>query len=388
MKKLVSVCLLVAMLMVSVGLPVLANESVAITPEKALNCYTETLRAAKAPNGFTNYKGHFYIDFDNNLIPELVMVYADASNWDYCAVFYYCNLSFDFTNGLDHSTPIYRAAGIYECPETGYGTDILATSIGGSGGTDAGIYRLEDGQYGIGIESFGGAGSEKKLYCYGGPEFFDSYYGAGEEIWNLRQQVPGEFEFYTVPNPKNPFNDVSKDDYFYDAVVWANENGITSGTSVRTFSPEATCTRGQVVTFLYRLSGRPSVKGSNPFTDVDDSDYYYDAVIWAVRNGITSGTSGTTFSPEATCTSAQVITFLHRAKGKPVPATVNGRYEGAYYQNAAIWAEENRLFEGLSTAFSPDREATRAEIVTYMYRDSFIEVENGYVTELVISYRP
>ena len=110
-----------------------------------------------------------------------------------------------------------------------------------------------------------------------------------------------------------PFTDVAKGSYYYDAVSWAVENGITKGTSDTTFSPDATCTRGQIVTFLWRAQQSPAAGSTNPFADVAADAYYADAVLWAVREDITNGTSSTTFSPDATCTRAQIVTFLWRA---------------------------------------------------------------------------
>lgn len=134
-----------------------------------------------------------------------------------------------------------------------------------------------------------------------------------------------------------PFTDVSFRNYYYNAVKWAVDKGITSGTSRYTFSPDVACTRAQVVTFLWRAAGSPApMLNKNPFTDVHTSDYYYDAVLWAVQNGITTGTSATTFSPDATVTRAQVVTFLWRANGQP--AAGNSGFvdvsSNAYYAKA------------------------------------------------------
>ena len=112
-----------------------------------------------------------------------------------------------------------------------------------------------------------------------------------------------------------PFKDVARGSYYYDAVLWAVENGITKGTSATTFSPDATCTRGQIVTFLWRSQKSPAAGSVNPFTDVAADAYYADAVLWAVKEDITNGTSSTTFSPDATCTRAQIVTFLYRCLG-------------------------------------------------------------------------
>jgi hypothetical protein len=110
----------------------------------------------------------------------------------------------------------------------------------------------------------------------------------------------------------NPFTDVAEGSFYYDAVLWAVANGVTTGTTATTFEPDAPCTRDQVVTFLWRAAGKPAAEGENPFTDVAEGSFYYDAVLWAVANGITTGTSDTTFSPADPCTRGQVVTFLWR----------------------------------------------------------------------------
>ena len=111
----------------------------------------------------------------------------------------------------------------------------------------------------------------------------------------------------------DPFTDVTTSDYYYDAVLWAVDNGVTNGTSATTFSPNMAASRAQMVTFLWRAHGAPKATGTNPFTDVSTSDYYYDAVLWAVANGVTNGTSDTTFSPDMAVTRAQAVTFQWRA---------------------------------------------------------------------------
>ena len=116
----------------------------------------------------------------------------------------------------------------------------------------------------------------------------------------------------TAKNGNNPFTDVKKSDYYYKAVLWTVESGITKGVSKTSFAPDATCTRGQIVTFLWRAQGAEKVSGSNPFTDVKKSDFYYNAVLWAVKNNVTAGMSKTTFAPNVKCTRGQIVTFLYR----------------------------------------------------------------------------
>ena len=169
-----------------------------------------------------------------------------------------------------------------------------------------------------------------------------------------------------------PFVDVPPMYYFFDAVNWAVENGITTGTGRLTFSPNAACTRAQAVTFLWRAAGCPAPKSAvMPFTDVAEGSYYYDAVLWAVENGITKGTSDTTFSPNATCTRAQIVTFLCRAFGEASGAATPFAdvAADAYYAGAVSWAAANGVTGGTSdTTFCPDAPCTRAQIVTFLYR--------------------
>ena len=169
------------------------------------------------------------------------------------------------------------------------------------------------------------------------------------------------------------FHDVSRFDYFYDAVKWAAENGIASGTGRYTFSPNAVCTRAQTVTFLWRAAGSPLPRYRVcPFTDVQPSDYYYNAVLWAVEQGITTGLNATTFGPDVTVTRGQVATFLYRAASAAKPNTFSPFTDvktTAYNYNAILWAYDNRITTGTSdTTFSPDAYCTRAQIVTFLYR--------------------
>ena len=181
------------------------------------------------------------------------------------------------------------------------------------------------------------------------------------------------------PDYKPPFrfDDVKDDKAFYFApVYWAVDKKITKGTSEKLFSPNDGCTRAQVVTFLWRAAGEPEpTKAENPFKDVKETDYFYKAVLWAVENGITKGTSADKFSPDATCTRAQIVTFLYRAEGTPEIAKKSKPFhdvdEGQYYADAVAWAVENGVTTGKSAdTFAPEATCTRGEIVTFLYRSS------------------
>jgi hypothetical protein len=169
------------------------------------------------------------------------------------------------------------------------------------------------------------------------------------------------------------FTDVSTGDYYYDAVKWAVDNNVTNGLSATSFGPSASCTRAQTVTFMWRAAGSPAPQSvTNPFTDVAQGSYYYDAVMWAVEQGITTGATATTFAPDATVTRAQFVTFEYRAAGSPeVTSDVSfGDVSGnAYYANAVKWAAANGITTGTSAnAFSPAASCTRGQTVTFLYR--------------------
>lgn len=169
----------------------------------------------------------------------------------------------------------------------------------------------------------------------------------------------------------SPFADVATDAYYYDAVKWAVEKGVTNGVSETLFGPDQACTRAQIVTFLWRAAGSPEPKSGSSFADVATDAYYAKAVAWAVENGITKGTSETTFHPDETCTRAQGVTFLYRALGKLAAAQAGFTDVAAdsYYADAVNWAAENGVTKGISeTLFGPDGSCTRAQIVTFLYR--------------------
>jgi len=171
----------------------------------------------------------------------------------------------------------------------------------------------------------------------------------------------------------NPFIDVTNGDYFHDAVLWAVEKGITSGTTSNLFSPNMVCTRAQTVTLLWKAMGSPEPASTDCiFTDVAKDAYYYKAVLWAVENGIAAGTSSTTFSPDSSVSRAQAVTFMWRAEGKPVVNCVNPFTDvtgNDYYYDAIMWAVEKNITQGSGTStFSPNNCCTRAQIVSFLYR--------------------
>ena len=170
----------------------------------------------------------------------------------------------------------------------------------------------------------------------------------------------------------NFFTDVHAEDYYYDAVLWAAQEGVTGGTSDTLFAPNAGCTRAQAVTFLWRAAGSPEPKTLSSFADVPADAYYAKAVAWAVENGVAKGVSETAFAPDTSCTRAHIVTFLWRAQQSPASGGENPFADvpaAAYYYNAVLWAVENDVAKGVSeTAFAPNDNCTRAQIVTLIYR--------------------
>ena len=182
--------------------------------------------------------------------------------------------------------------------------------------------------------------------------------------------------YTTTEKPAAPtvkFTDVSKDDWFYEPVMWAVSNNITAGVSENKFAPNQTCTRAQAVMFLWNQAGKPVVSRKNTFKDVKRSDWYYNAVQWAVSEGITNGTSKTTFSPSKTCNRAEIVTFLWNQAGKPSVSASNPFKDvksSDWYYKAVQWAVKKGVTSGTSkTTFSPTKACTRAQIVTFMYHN-------------------
>ena len=184
----------------------------------------------------------------------------------------------------------------------------------------------------------------------------------------------GDVEIKAVFALKHPFTDVPEGAYYEDAVIWAVDNNITNGTSATTFEPNNICTRAQIVAFLWRAAGRPAPKSAEmPFADVKKGCYYYNAVLWAAENGITKGTTETTFSPNATCSRAQAVTMLWRSQGSPEVKSENTFADvsaNEYYFDAVLWAVQEGVTLGTTeTTFSPNEKCNRAQIVTFLWRE-------------------
>ena len=180
----------------------------------------------------------------------------------------------------------------------------------------------------------------------------------------------GSFEISVV----TAFDDVKSSDYYYDPVLWALDQGITSGLTPTRFSPNDACLRSQVVTFLWRANGEPrATSRNNPFVDVKTTDYFYEAVLWAVEKGITTGADATHFEPNITCNRSQVVTFLYRAFGKPSVSNVSNPFTdvsaGDWYASAVLWAMKKGITNGLSASkFGPNDLCNRSQVVTFLYR--------------------
>ena len=179
----------------------------------------------------------------------------------------------------------------------------------------------------------------------------------------------------TIPTLSNPFEDVDKNAYYFQPVLWAVYWGITSGLDETHFGPDQLCNRAQVVTFLWRAAGKPEPETTvNPFRDVPKGSFYEQAVLWAYESGITTGTDSTHFSPEAICNRAQVVTFLHRTHGCPEPSVTTAFPDvpaGRFYHKAVLWAAQRGITVGMDGGlFHPELSCTRAQIVTFLYRDA------------------
>lgn len=250
-------------------------------------------------------------------------------------------------------------------------SDPSAGSFGGSG-TDDSDQKAANAVIDL-ISAIGTVTKDSGDAIAAAREAYDALTDNGKQlVSNYDVLANAEEEFARLTNTPS-FTDVAESDYFYDAVQWAVGKGIVKGTSDDTFSPKLPCTRCQIITFLWRAAGEPkAVNRSNPFSDVDEDDYFYEALLWAIENGITQGTSDTTFDPDQSCTRAQMAVFLYRSANSPTVAgtgTFSDVDYESYFASAVIWAAEQGITVGTSgTTFSPDMECTRGQIVTFLYR--------------------
>ena len=201
------------------------------------------------------------------------------------------------------------------------------------------------------------------------------YYYGTQEQWN---EIIIGVENYPLSNANivfmiNPFTDVSEDDWYFNSVMWAKNSNVTGGTSANTFGPNDSCTRAQVVTFLWAANGKPEPASmENPFSDVPNDAWYLKPVLWAVENGITGGVSEGMFGPEQTCTRAQIVTFLYAAIGKPSvegKSTFSDVTDTDWFVKPVLWAAQNDVTGGIGNGkFGPNNTCTRGQVVTFLYK--------------------
>ena len=233
----------------------------------------------------------------------------------------------------------------------------------------------EDRVFEIPVRWITTAGDPDTLVSYIGKPVIMSFHSVNKDAWYDRLfTISDEAGTLVIDEaPAIEFTDVKDTDFFYDAVMWAVAKKVTTGKTDTTFDPNGDCTRAQFVTFLWRASGSPEpTLTENPFTDVKESAYYYKAVLWAVEKGITKGKTDTTFDPDGNVTRGQAVTFQWRAAGEPASSAQSSFTDikdGAYYYTAVLWAVENGITKGKSdTSFDPDGNCTRGQVVTFLYR--------------------
>ncbi len=231
-----------------------------------------------------------------------------------------------------------------------------------------------DGKYYLLDATWDEGRSEWNYFLKGSSDFADHLFEAEYVTEAFKKAYPISAENYTPgTEPVNPFKDVAEGAYYAKAVLWAVSKGITNGMGEGIFCPNDTCTRGQIVTFLWRANGSPEPQSTaNPFSDVATDAYYAKAVLWAVEKGITNGTGEGKFSPNAECIREQIVTFLWRSQGKPTTGSANPFGDvasGTYYYDAVLWAVDRGITNGISaTTFAPKDDCTRGQIVTFLYR--------------------
>ena len=283
-------------------------------------------------------------------------------------------LTVTLTRAGDGKTWTFRSGERYAAADSG---KYFNVEVGGYGVNNCIIFRPDgvtryEGVYTVTITGLRTRIGEAAALSYR-VDFFDPDDSSSLDAAPAEPEPPGPAE----PEPAAPaasFTDVPAGRYFTDAVAWAVENGITTGASRTRFDPNGSCTRAQIVTFLWRAYGEQEPSSiASPFTDVSPSAYYYKAVLWAVENGITTGASRTRFDPDGPCTRGQAVTFQWRAADEPAAAGGGSFTDvpaGSYYADAVAWAVENGITTGASsTRFDPNGGCTRAQIVTFLYRE-------------------
>ena len=314
-------------------------------------------------------------DLDGNGVPELLLTCGKAQDMALSAVGVTVKNDLDLVYTVRNGAIVTVADFDYRDEAAVYGNVILNHGSGGA------MY------YGCSFKTLPMNGTQLNtvaeydiVYETDPPQFYRNYFADRSSRITVEQARAMHQQYMTGAEPDwiglfdNTFVDVAESDWYYSPVQWASATGITMGTSSDLFSPNATCTRGQVVTFLWRAMGEPEpTSAENPFRDVHTGDYYFDAVRWAVEQGITQGTGDGAFSPDAPCTRGHVVTFLWRAKGSPA-ATGGNPFDdvpsGMYYSDAVLWAVTRGITQGTSeTQFSPEAPCTRAQVVTFLYRD-------------------
>ncbi len=338
-----------------------------LAQEQELDAKISAVLAELKLDGKSDFE-KFYAIYDY-ICDHVVYDYANLNDSDYKLKFTaYAALINGTAVCQGYSNLLYRM--LLECGIDCRYISGNATNSSGTNGAHAwNIVCLDDFYYNVDATwdtAYKQAGRAYKYFLRCNANFTD-------HVRNADFDYPDFHDAYPMgPTDYPRFSDVPAGAYYREAVDWAVGEGITSGTSKTTFGPNEPCSRAQVVTFLWRCNGSITMSGYNPFTDVKTTDYYYSPVLWAMAHNITQGTSKTTFSPNAPCTRAQVVTFLWRAVGNPA-ATGNNPFKDVkqtdYYYEPVLWAVANGVTQGTSaTTFGPAQTCTRAQVVTFLHR--------------------
>ncbi len=329
----------------------------------------------------------YYYDTEGNLI-KTVSTYTNDNGDEYVSTTVYTYV--DGVLAQETYTPD-------ESGEMGYGYTAIYT-FNNAQDTATVVYTYEDGTTWTETRTYNAAGQlitvadeygDITEYTYNAAGYIETETFTMDEYWmrytyyydedgNETKIVyeDSDGEKFTMGGDDDylPFTDLNTNSYYYNAVLWAYDFGITTGTSDTTFSPNMDCNRAQIVTFLWRIAGCPEPESTETkFTDLNSNAYYYEAVLWAEQTGVTSGTSATTFSPNKSCTRAEVATFLYRVAGEPELDTEATDFTdlnaNSYYYQAVLWANANNITNGTGDSkFSPNTTCNRAMIVTFLYR--------------------